>query len=47
MTSADRLDVLIVENDILPAEELAFLVREAGLWGIGRVLWGGDHAGAG
>ncbi len=38
MTAADRLDVLIVEDEVLLAEELAFLVREAGLRDVGRAM---------
>ena len=38
MTAADRLDVLIVEDEVLLAEELAFLVREAGLHEVGRAM---------
>jgi CheY-like chemotaxis protein len=38
MTAADPLDVLIVEDEVLLAEELAFLVREAGLREVGRAM---------
>jgi CheY-like chemotaxis protein len=38
MTASDRLDVLIVEDEILLAEELAFLVREAGLRDVGCAM---------
>jgi CheY-like chemotaxis protein len=38
MTAAGSLDVLIVEDEVLVAEELAFLVREAGLHEIGRAM---------
>ncbi|THD58896.1 response regulator [Phenylobacterium sp.] len=38
MTAPDPLDVLIVEDEVLLAEELAFLVREAGLREVGRAM---------
>jgi len=38
MTARDALDVLIVEDEALLAEELAFLVREAGLRDVGRAM---------
>ena len=38
MTAADPLDVLIVEDEVLLAEELSFLVREAGLRDVGRAM---------
>jgi two-component system, response regulator PdtaR len=38
MTDTDRLDVLIVEDEVLLAEELAFLVREVGLRDVGRAM---------
>nr|MEA2797922.1 hypothetical protein [Phenylobacterium sp.] len=47
MTAADRLDALIVEDEVLLAEEFACLLRGAGLRDIGPALRGGDHAGAG
>ncbi len=38
MIAAHRLDVLIVEDEVLLAEELSFLVREAGLHDVGRAM---------
>jgi len=38
MTARDALNVLIVEDEALLAEELAFLVREAGLRDVGRAM---------
>jgi CheY-like chemotaxis protein len=38
MTPANPLDVLIVEDEVLLAEELGFLVREAGLREVGRAM---------
>jgi CheY-like chemotaxis protein len=38
MTGPAPLDVLIVEDEVLLAEELAFLVREAGLRDVGRAM---------
>ena len=38
MTRSRPLDVLIVEDEVLLAEELAFLVREAGLRDVGRAI---------
>jgi CheY-like chemotaxis protein len=38
MTGAHPLNVLIVEDEALLAEELAFLVREAGLRDVGRAM---------
>jgi len=38
MTAANALDVLIVEDEVLLAEELAFLVREAGLRHVGHAM---------
>jgi two-component system, response regulator PdtaR len=38
MTRPNPLDVLIVEDEVLLAEELAFLVREAGLRDVGRAM---------
>ncbi|WP_372783604.1 response regulator [Phenylobacterium sp.] len=38
MTAAKRLDVLIVEDEALLAEELAFLVHEVGLREVGRAM---------
>ncbi|HEY8004795.1 MAG TPA: response regulator [Phenylobacterium sp.] len=38
MTAAAPLEVLIVEDEALLAEELAFLVREAGLRDVGRAM---------
>lgn len=42
MTRPDPLDVLIVEDEVLLAEELAFLVREAGLRDVGRAMSSGE-----
>jgi CheY-like chemotaxis protein len=42
MTAAGPLDVLIVEDEVLLAEELAFLVQEAGLHEIGRAMSSGE-----
>ena len=36
--ACDPLDVLIVEDEALLAEELAFLVREAGLRDVGHAM---------
>lgn len=38
MTAPCSLHVLIVEDELLLAEELAFLVREAGLCDVGRAM---------
>jgi len=38
MTAEAPLDVLIVEDEVLLAEELGFLVREAGLHEVGRAM---------
>jgi CheY-like chemotaxis protein len=38
MTRPSPLDVLIVEDEVLLAEELAFLVREAGLRDVGLAM---------
>jgi two-component system, response regulator PdtaR len=42
MTAPSTIEVLIVEDEVLLAEELAFLVREAGLREVGRAMSSGE-----
>lgn len=42
MSGADPLNVLIVEDEVLLAVELGFLVREAGLHDVGHAMTSGE-----